>query len=165
MDSEIERWKMINDDRKPTIQEYDEIISRWIRKDMVVKFIGIFSTERLYEDWMSAEPDKSKRDEALWEEFISAMQQFYKPTENITIKHYEFRSIAQGVQESFTAFCNHVEKEAKHCSYKCTHDDCIAENTAIRDQIIIETLNDRIKEDVLKNSWDVQNLRKNGMHI
>ena len=56
-------------------------------------------------------------------------------------------------------------KEAQHCNFKCKHDDCTAEETAIRDQIIIGTANNKIKEGALKNSWNLPKLRKEGMQI
>lgn len=165
MEAAIERWKYTNEDQKPNLTQYDEIRSTWISKDKVAKFLGIFSSERLHEDWMSAEPDENERKNVTWEKFISSLQKFYLPTENTTLKHYQFRSITQNIQETFISYCNRVEKEAKNCNYKCTHDDCTAENVAIRDQIIIGTSNDKIREEALKKSWDLATLRKEGMHM
>ena len=165
MEADIERWKYANEDVKPSLTQYDEIRENWISKDKVTKFLGIFSTERQHEDWISAEPDEQARKNATWENFISSLQKLYLPTENNTLKHYQFRSITQNNQETFISYCIRVEKEAKHCSYKCTHADCTAEDIAIRDQIIIGTTNDKIREESLKNSWDYATLRKEGMHI
>ncbi len=66
---------------------------------------------------------------------------------------------------SFPTFCNRVYKVAQHCNFKCHNADCTAEDTAIRDQIIIGTTHDKIREEALKNSWDLQQLRKEGMRI
>ena len=165
MEAAIERWKFANPDAKPNLTQYDEIRDNWISKDKVTKFLGIFSTERLHEDWLSAEPDEDARKQATWEEFTTSLQNFYLPTENNTLKHYQFRSISQNSEESFISFCNRVEKEAKNCNYKCEHTDCTAEDIAIRDQIIIGTTNSKIREEALKNSWDYTTLRKEGMHI
>ena len=42
IDAAIERWKYSNEDRKPTLEQYDEIRSTWISKDKVAKVLGIF---------------------------------------------------------------------------------------------------------------------------
>jgi len=165
MDSVMERWKIINVDKVPTIDDYDKEKLAVIASDMVAKFLGVHSSERLYDDWVSAENDASKRDSATWEEFKTAMQEFYKPTENLTLKNYQFRSLKQGAEEPFVSFVNRVERESKQCNFKCQHADCTAENIATRDQIIIGTINDKIREEALKKSLDLSNLRKEGMHI
>ena len=146
MEAAIERWKYANEDTKPSLSQYDEIRDKWISKDKVTKFLGMFSTERLHEDWLSAEPDEDARKHTTWENFTATLQKFYLPTENNTLKHYQFRSISQNNEESFTSFCNRIEKEAKNCNYKCSHTDCTAEDIAIRDQIIIGTTNNKIRE-------------------
>ena len=73
--------------------------------------------------------------------------------------------MSQADNEAFPAFCNRVSKEAKHCNFKCDHEDCTVESTAIRDQIIIGTTHDKIREEALKNSRDLQKLRREGMQI
>ena len=93
------------------------------------------------------------------------MKAFYKPTENPTLKNYQFRSLSQGKSESFTSFCNRVEKEAGHCQFKCASPDCTAEQKAVRDQIVIGTLMNEIREEALKKSWSLSLLRTEGMQM
>jgi hypothetical protein len=93
------------------------------------------------------------------------MQEFYKPTDNPTLKNFHFRALLQEEQESFPAFCNCVEKEAKYCQFRCDHNDCSAELIAIRDQIVIGTNNSKIREEALKLSWDLTTLRREGMKM
>ncbi len=155
----------MNDDKKPTVDDYDNIRDEWRSKDRVAKLLGIFSSKRLFADWKVAEPDESKRSKTTWEYFVSTMQKHYKPTENLTLKNHQFRSLTQEAHESFPTFCNRVYKVAQHCNFKCHNADCTAEDTAIRDQIIIGTTHDKIREEALKNSWDLQQLRKEGMRI
>ena len=150
LDSAIERWKLEHDDTKPTVAEYDNIRAEWRSKDRGAKLLGIFSSKRLFADWKVAEQDESKRAKANWEYFKLKMQNYYKPTENLTLKNHQFRSLTQDTQESFPAFCNRV---------------CTAEDTAIRDQIIIGTTDAKIREEAVKNSWDLPKLRKEGMQI
>jgi hypothetical protein len=116
----------------------------------VTKLLGIFSSKRLFSDWKVAEPDDSKRAKVTWKYFVTTMQQHYKPTKNRILKNHQFRSLAQDAHESFPTFCNRVYKAAQHCNFKCHNDDCTAEDTAIRDQIIIGTTHDKIREEALK---------------
>ena len=119
----------------------------------------------MYEDWKVAEPNEQNWKKTTWKEFVDKIQKYYKPTENLTLKNHQFRALTQATNETFPAFCNRVCKEAKHCNFKCEHEDCTAESTAIRDQIIIRTINDKIREEALKNAWDLEELRTEGMHI
>ena len=66
---------------------------------------------------------------------------------------------------SFPTFCNRVYKVAQYCNFKCHNADCTAEDTAVRDQIIIGTIHEKIRQEALKNSWDLQQLCKEGMRI
>ena len=50
-----------HDDEKPTVDDHDNIRDEWRSKDRVAKFLGIFSSKRLFADWEVAEPDESKR--------------------------------------------------------------------------------------------------------
>ena len=62
LDSAIQRWKLSNEDRKPTLDEYDEIVNQWKSKDTVAKFLGIYSSRRFYSDWVAALPSEVERD-------------------------------------------------------------------------------------------------------
>ena len=50
------------------------------------------------------------------------MKEYYRPTENLTLKNFNFRAITQNQVETFPAFCNRVNKETKHCNFKCAVD-------------------------------------------
>ena len=152
MDTAIARWKIAHPEQNPTLEQYDDLRDDWRSKDMVTKFLGLFSSPRMYADWCVVEPDEMARKKATWNIFVSEIQEFYKPTENKTLKNFQFRSLTQGTEQAFTAFCNRVDKEAKHCEFKCGHNDCTAEDTAIRDQIIMGLISNKIREEALKNS-------------
>ena len=142
MDAAIERWKYANADdagtqRRPTLDEYDEIRVEWREKDKVAKLLGMYSAARLYADWEFAVDSESARKNASWATFVGAMKKFYKPTENTTLKNYHFRSLFQKDDETFVAFCNRVSKEAKHCQFNCESGGCTAEEIAVRDQVVI----------------------------
>ena len=123
----------------------------------------MYSTKRLYEDWLAAERIEANREDAEFTTFIKKMQEYYKPTEHNTLKNFKFRALAQRSNESFHAFCNRVEREAKHCQFKCEDENCTAESTAVRDQIIIGLSQDDIRKDALRKSWNLEELKVEGM--
>ena len=96
LDSAIHRWKLGHAEAVPLMEEYDTIVEQWKAKDMVAKFLGIYSSRRLYYDWISAEPADESRKKATWAIFKAKMQEYYKATENLTLKNFQFRSISQG---------------------------------------------------------------------
>ena len=116
-------------------------------------------------DWYAAQSDEAVRESRSWTDFLADMRAFYRPTDNPTLKNFKFRELQQGPEETFTAFCNRVALEAGHCSFKCTHGDCTAEDTATRDQIVIGTRYHHIREEALLKSWDLATLRTDGMKM
>ena len=170
LESAIERWKITNttetiQNPKPDLDQYDKICSGWRAKDKVTKLLGMFSSHKLYEDWCIAEPEGSARDKAKWNDFVTTMRTYYKPTENHTLKHFHFRSISQNPDENFPRFCNRVEAEAKHCNFNCENGGCTAQEVAIRDQILIGTTDNAIRDEALKQAWSLKNLRIEGMKM
>ena len=158
LDAAINRWKLSNGNSDPSLADYDTLVDDWKGKDMVAKFLGIYSSRRLYSDWMMAEPVESARKVEAWSAFVNKMKGYYKPTENLSLKNFQFRALAQEKDETFPAFCNHVEKEAKHCHFKCESSACTAEATSVRDQIIFGISSHEIREEALKKYWDLINL-------
>ena len=51
------------------------------------------------------------------------------------------------------------------CNFKCTSVDCTAEDTAVRDQIIISLKDNDIHQEALKRFWDLETLRWEGMEM
>ena len=147
------------------MDQYDSIVEEWKSKDMVAKFLGIYSSRRLYSDWVAEAPVEATRKVATWMIFKAKMLEYYKPTENLTLKNFQFRTLSQEKDETFIAYCNRVEKEARHCQFKCVSAICSAEVTAIHDQVVIGITSDGIREEALKNSWDLTVLRKEGMRL
>ena len=156
---------MVHEDVKPTLVQYDGIVEGWKDHSRVAKFIGPYSSRRLFSDWKAACPNEKTQKQAGWPAFIKFMSAYYRPTENLMLKNFQFCSLSQDKAEPFVAFCNRVGKEAKHCQLRCPAADCSAEFTAIRDQVIIGCLNDEIREEALKKSWLFDELRQEGMRI
>ena len=168
MEAALERWKLTQAnpaEARPSLEQYDEIKENWQAQDKVKKILGMYSLTRLFEDWVAAEPNETLRKASTLTRFLTIMREFYKPTENTTLKHYKFRSLSQGPKESFNDFCNRVEKEAKHCQFKCGDAACTTEATAVRDQIVIGVSQDDIREEALKKSLDLKDLRATGVSI
>ena len=165
LEAAIQRWQFLNVDKKPGLADYEEIVEDLKSKDKVAKFLGLYSSRRLFADWKAALPDDEARKRSSWDNFVMKMQAYYKPTENPTLKNFQFRSISQGKAETFIAFCNRVEMEAGHCEFKCDSKDCTAQEVAVRDQIVIGTLSDEIREEALKKSWSLLTLRQEGMRM
>ena len=44
LDSALERWKLTNEDTKPILNQFDEIVEEWKSRDRVAKFGGIYSS-------------------------------------------------------------------------------------------------------------------------
>ena len=130
------------------------------------KFLRIYSSKTLYTDRCMAALEQKTRKNAQWKDFVETMSAFYKPTENITLKHFHFRSNIQKDGETFIAFCNRVLLEAKHYNFKCTAESCTAEETAVQDQIIIGLKSNNICQEALKKSQDtLDTLRREGMKM
>ena len=86
MDSAITRWQFTHPDEQPTLDYYDEIRDTWRSKGMVSKFLGLFSSQRMYSDWYTALAIEKERKKATWEKFVSTMRVFYKPTDTEAIQ-------------------------------------------------------------------------------
>ena len=84
MDSAIQRWKLENANAEPTVAQFDVIKAAWQTKDKVKKFIGLHSSRRFFSDWEAAEPNETTCANVTWKDFVTNMQTYYKPTENIT---------------------------------------------------------------------------------
>ena len=55
--------------------------------------------------------------------------------------------------------------KAKHCIFKCASDNCIAQDTAILDQIIIGTKDNDTRQEALKTSCDLETLGRECMKM
>ena len=132
---------------------------------MITKFLDIFSAARTFDDRCASTTNEQDRKKATWLQFVKVMQNCYKPTENLTWKKCQFCSITQKTSKVFVAFCNGTRKETKHSNFERKSRDCTSEIVAVRDQVIIGTTNEKIREGAIKNSWDLQKRKREGMHF
>ena len=83
LDSAIQRWKLINDKKSLSLTDYDTIVKEWTDRDMVAKCLGIYSSRRFYNDWVTCMPNEDDRKNCPWATFKGKISLFYKPT-NLT---------------------------------------------------------------------------------
>lgn len=81
------------------------------------------------------------------------------------MKNFQFKSLTQHKDEIFPSFCNRVQKEEIYCKFKCDHNHCTAEYIAIRNQILTELRDNDIRQEAVKKSWDLKQLRQKGMKM
>ena len=118
LEAAIERCKITtatpeNASLKPSLEQFDKICEQAKSRDKISKFLGMYSSNKLYTDWCMAAPEEKTRKNTHWCDFVKAMTTYYKPTENITLKHFHFQSNMQKDGETFIAFCNRVLVEAR----------------------------------------------------
>ena len=55
--------------------------------------------------------------------------------------------------------------EAKPCQFKCNNENCNAEETDLRGQVLIGKNSDEIRDEALNCSWVLGELRQEGMNM
>lgn len=90
------------------------------------------------------------------------MKDRYTPNSNKVKNHYLFHRITQQSNETFDDFVYRVKAEAEHCDFKCNNEECTVKDILIRDQILVGTNNETIREDALKNQWNLNDLLRKG---
>ena len=90
------------------------------------------------------------------------MKERYTPNSKKVKNHYLFHRITQQSNETFDDFVYRVKAEAKHCHFKCNNKGCTVKDILIRDQILVSTNNETIREDALKNQWNLNDLLRKG---
>ena len=74
----------------------------------------------------------------------------HKLNANTTLANFIFRKIFQLQNESFDLFVIRIKREAEACKFTSASDTCTAKTTMIRDQLIIGTREDTIKQEALE---------------
>ena len=131
----------------------------WVEQNKRKIFLGRFASRNLQKDYEDAVTD-GERSNITFTEMVSKLQARCRPTRNHTLANYEFHRLCQNTNESFDVFVNRIKHEAKSCQFKCSNDTCCVPSIMIRDQIVIGTINAEIRNNVLKNQWELDNLVK-----
>ena len=74
-------------------------------------------------------------------------------------------SVRLSCNENCVAFCIRAEKEAKYCNFKSQDQNCKSEKIAARDQLILGISNNKIREEALKQSRNLDQIQREGMQI
>ena len=138
--------------------------SAWIQQNMRKQFLGKFVSRNFqkdYEDTFS----ETRRSTLAFNELVDEMKVRYMPTQNKTLANFDFHKLVQKKDESFDLFVNRVKHEAKFCEFSCESSTCSVSDILIRDQIVIGTNNDNIRQHALKEMWDLPALVKNGRSL
>lgn len=69
MDAEFKRWELTNWDQKSDMNQYDNIRTEWILKEMITKFLGIFFAPRMFDNYWAFIPNEQDRKKATLQEF------------------------------------------------------------------------------------------------
>ena len=43
----MERWKLLNEDKKPNLNDYDSIVDEWKSRDKVANFLGVITCDMI----------------------------------------------------------------------------------------------------------------------
>ena len=89
------------------LEQYDQILDKWLVLQNFLEYIY----QNSYVDWCVAQPHEKTRNTATWEDFVATMEHYYKPTENPTLKNFQFRSITQHSDETFPSFSEYRKKQ------------------------------------------------------
>ena len=135
----------------------------WIQQDKRKQLLGRFASrnfQRDYEDETTAD----ERSTITFDQVVVKMKARYKPTQNVTLAHHEFRKLTQQPTEAYDSFINRVKHEANYCQFQC-NGQCTVHDTLIRDQIIYRVQDDEIRKQALNKQWTLEDPQKQGRRI
>lgn len=93
---------------------------------------------------------------------VQRLDNWYRPTQNQVLLHYQIHGLCQKHREKIDSFINKIRWHAGKCSFKRTNPNCTEKEkihkTRIQDQIIIGTSIRSIREEVLKKENELNAL-------
>ena len=69
------------------LRSIDQIKEDCQAKDRLAKFFGMFSSTRFHSDWQVIMPNKKDWKILTRKDFVDAMKEYYKSTQNLTLKN------------------------------------------------------------------------------
>ena len=133
----------------------------WLGKDKRKVFLGRFAHRNLQKRFEDA-TDPDERDSMTFNRMVECLKKVFRSNSNTTLSNFKFRKLSQGSKESFELFALRVKKEAENGNFSCDHEQCDVKKTMIRDQIIIGTSDDRIREKALSEQFSLDDLINTG---
>ena len=109
---------------------------------------------RKYEDITT----EAERPTMTFRAMVTTFRTAFERNTSRTLANFKFRQLKQNQGEAFDQFVIRVKKESKSCSFKCTSDTCTAADTIIRDQILIGTSDDMLRERALAENLSLEDL-------
>ena len=139
-------------------------VNAWSALDKRKQFLGKYASRNLQKD-LEDEATTQEINAFTFDEIVTKLKARYKPSQNVTMAHYEFHKIQQRSLESFDMFVNRVKHEASFCDFKCDSPTCTVRDTLIRDRVIVGTTEDEVRKNALKDQWELTELQTKGRKI
>ena len=95
-----------------------------------------------------AQAPASGGDPDVYKPLKLALEQYFKPKENVTAERYRFRNRLQSMDESVTTYVSVLRDMARRCKFSSTETDTV-ENCLIRDQLIAGLRSPEIRRELL----------------
>ena len=133
----------------------------WRNIDKKRVFLGKFSHRNLQKQLEDCSTSDG-REAMNFADMVKKFEEKFQLSSNVTLANFKFRKLNQEQGESLDLFIIRVKKEAQSCDFSCESANCSVRDVLIRDQILIGTINDEIRRQVLKEQWKLADLEKNG---
>lgn len=133
----------------------------WIEVNKRKLFLGRFASINLQRDFEDA-VSETERNNLKFTDLVTKMKTRYEPTRNYTLANHQFHRLSQRPEESFDNFSHRLRHEAKSCKFSCDSAGCNISEVMIRDQIVVGTVHNDIRNNALKNQWNLKDLIENG---
>ena len=143
----------------PTTANTDELRTQWKDEDKARLFLSCGVSDKFLDDFESTVTENEQTG-IKFTNIVDKMTTRYTPNSNSN--HYIYHRLTQKPSETFDDFVHRVKSEAELCKFKCASNVCNVRDTLIRDQLIVGTHSEPIRQDALKNQWQLDNLIKNG---
>ena len=138
-----------------------DAIAEWQDKDKAKLFLSQAVSDEFLDDYEDTITE-SDRAGIKFSDLVKKMKERYTPTSNKVHNHYLFHRLKQKDGEKFDDFTHRVRGDAELCEFTCTNTGCTVKDVLIRDQILVGTNNEAIRDEALKRQWDLTELLKQG---
>ena len=136
------------------------LIAEWKDQDKARLFLSRAVSDEFLDDFESTVAEDEQTNIKFTT--VDKMETQYTPNSNKVRNHYIFHRMTRNSSEKFDDFVHRIKADAEPCDFQCESDACNVHQTLIRDQIIFGTSSETIREDALKNQWNLTDLIKNG---
>ena len=147
--------------RPPKDIEVEAERKKWVDIDKQHIFMGRFADRNLQKRFEDVTTDDNRPDMTFTEMSRLLKEEFTKNA-NTTLANYKFRQLSQESGESFDNFVIRVKREAKNCKFACSSGDCTVPKIMIRDQLVIGTNDQKIRQRALEEQWEYDEIIKKG---